>query len=152
MTEDRPACRRRAMDLLARREHSRLELERKLVARSFDEPLIAGVLDDLERDGLLSAERFTRSFIESRYSRGQGPHRIEKELAERGIESAAGYLDDEQFEWDALARETRIKRFGRELPGNFADKARQMRFLEYRGFSRDQIRYAMEFEDEHEDQ
>jgi len=136
------------MDLLARREHSRLELERKLLARSFSEPLVGAVLDELEDDGLLSAERFTQSFVESRYSRGQGPHRIEKELAERGIESTDGYLDDERFDWAALARETRIKRFGKGVPDDFAEKARQMRFLEYRGFSRDQIRYALRFEDE----
>jgi regulatory protein len=136
------------MDLLARREHSRLELERKLVARSFDESLVVAVLDELENDGLLSAERFTQSFVESRYARGQGPIRIEKELAERGIESARRYLDDERFDWNTLARESRIKRFGRRMPDDFADKARQVRFLEYRGFSRDQIRYALRFEDE----
>jgi regulatory protein len=136
------------MDLLARREHSRLELERKLVARSFDESLVVAVLDELENDGLLSAERFTQSFVESRYAHGQGPIRIEKELAERGIESARRYLDDERFDWNTLARESRIKRFGRRMPDDFADKARQVRFLEYRGFSRDQIRYALRFEDE----
>jgi regulatory protein len=136
------------MDLLARREHSRLELERKLVARSFAEPLIAAVLDELENDGLLSAERFTQSFIESRYARGHGPHRIEKELAERGIASAGACLRDERFDWCGLARETRVRRFGQPVPENFAARARQMRFLEYRGFSRDQIRYALRSEDE----
>jgi regulatory protein len=152
MTEDRSACRRRAMDLLARREHSRLELERKLIARAFDQALIGSVLDELEQDGLLSAERFTQSFVESRYSRGQGPHRIEKELTERGIESAGCYLDDPRFDWAVLAKETRIRRFGRALPADFKDKARQMRFLEYRGFSLDQIKYAVGFRDENEDQ
>jgi regulatory protein len=136
------------MDLLARREHSRLELERKLVTRSFDQSLVASVLDELEQQDLLSAERFTQSFVESRYSRGQGPLRIEKELADRGIASTGGYLNDERFDWNALARETRVKRFGSPVPDDFAAKARQMRFLEYRGFSRDQIRYALRLEDE----
>ena len=136
------------MDLLARREHSRLELGRKLVARSFDELLVSGVLDELEQDGLLSDERFARSFTASRYARGQGPHRIRRDLGERGIEAAGTYLDDEQFDWGALARATRIKRFGREEPADFKEKARQMRFLEYRGFDRGQIKHALEFEDE----
>lgn len=148
MTEDRSACRRRAMDLLARREHSRLELERKLVARSFDASLVGGVLDELEQDDLLSAERFAHSFVASRYSRGQGPERIKRELAERGIESAESYLDDERFDWEAQARATRVKRFGSESPEDFREKARQMRFLEYRGFNHRQIKYALEFEDE----
>jgi len=148
MTEDRPACRRRAMDLLARREHSRLELERKLVAKSFDESLVSDVLDELEEDGLLSAERFAQSFVASRYARGQGPYRIRRDLGERGIESAEAYLDDERFDWGALARATRVKRFGNEVPADFKEKARQMRFLEYRGFDRGQIKRALELEDE----
>ena len=148
MSDDRPACRRRAMDLLARREHSRRELEQKLAARSFALPLIAEVLDELEHEGLLSADRFAQSFVESRFARGHGPRRIERELAERGIESSRDLLDDARFDWDALARETRIKRFGRAQPADFREKARQMRFLEYRGFGHDQIRRALESDDD----
>jgi regulatory protein len=136
------------MDLLARREHSRLELERKLAAKSFERPEIDEVLDELECDGLLSTDRFAESFVASRYARGQGPHRIRRELAERGVEGAERFCDDARFDWTALARETRIKRFGRGRPGTLADKARQVRFLEYRGFGREQIRRALEFEDE----
>jgi len=136
------------MDLLARREHSRLELERKLEARSFEATLVAEVLDQLERDGLLSAERFAESFVAARYAKGQGPYRIRRELAERGIEAAGAWLDAERFDWDALARETRLRRFGPGKPRDLKEKARQMRFLEYRGFSHDQIRQALEFEDE----
>ena len=136
------------MDLLARREHSRLELQRKLIARSFDASLVSAVLDELEQDDLLSAERFAQSFVASRYSRGQGPERIKRDLGERGIEAAEIYLDDERFDWEAQARATRIKRFGSESPADFREKARQMRFLEYRGFNQRQIRHALEFEDE----
>jgi len=145
MSEDRPACRRRAMDLLARREHSRLELERKLAARSFDERLIADVLDELEQDGLVSAERFAQSFVEARYAKGQGPYRIRRELAERGVKSPGDWLDDARYDWNALARETRIRRFGRARPGDLKEKARQARFLEYRGFGHEEIRRALEF-------
>lgn len=148
MIEDRAGCRRRAMDLLARREHSRLELEQKLAARSFGQAIVAEVLDDLEREGLLSIDRFVQSFVEARYSRGQGPYRIRRELVARGIESAAANLDDERFDWAAKARETRVKRFGPALPSSLAEKARQSRFLEYRGFSHDQIKRALEFDDE----
>jgi regulatory protein len=148
MSEDGSACRRRAMDLLARREHSRLELERKLAARDFGEVLIGEVLDALEQDGLLSADRFAESFVAARYARGQGPRRIRRELAERGVASPERFLDDERFDWDAQAREARARRFGRELPGTLAEKSRQARFLEYRGFGHDQIRQALEFADE----
>jgi len=136
------------MDLLARREHSRLELERKLGTRGFAEALVAEVLDELERDGLLSPDRFAESFIAARYAKGQGPVRIRRELAERGIEPEAAWFDDDRFDWNALARTTRVRRFGRAQPADLKDKARQIRFLEYRGFSHDQIRQALDFVDE----
>jgi regulatory protein len=136
------------MDLLARREHSRVELERKLGARGFGEPLLAEVLDELEQDGLLSLERFGQSFVAARYNKGQGPIRIRRELAERGVEADSSWFHDEHFDWDALASETRRKRFGAARPADLKDKARQMRFLEYRGFSHDQIRHALDFADE----
>ena len=110
--------------------------------------LVRQVLDDLEEEGLLSAERFTQSFVEARYARGQGPYRIRRELADRGVEGSADYLNDERFDWDALARQARIKRFGPQRPADLKDKARQVRFLEYRGFGHEQIKRALEFDDE----
>ena len=135
------------MDLLARREHSRLELERKLAARDYEPELIGETLDQLGRENLQSDERFAESFVQARAARGQGPVRIRMELAERGVTGADAYLREAGLDWAALARETRIKRFGKAVPGDFKEKARQMRFLQYRGFSHDQITAALEFED-----
>jgi regulatory protein len=136
------------MDLLARREHSHLELERKLEARGFAGELVAEVLESLEQDGLLSDARFAQSFIAARYAKGQGPIRIRRDLAERGVEPQSAWFDSEDFDWAGLARETRRRRFGSAAPADLKDKARQMRFLEYRGFSHDQIRQALDFADE----
>lgn len=136
------------MDLLARREHSRLELERKLGARSFDAGLVADVLDELAAENLQSDERFAGSFVESRVARGQGPLRIRRELAERGIATAGDWLDGERYDWGSLARQARIRRFGAELPGDLKARSRQTRFLEYRGFRHDEIKAALEFDDE----
>jgi len=136
------------MDLLARREHSRLELERKLAARGFEDELIAEALDALEQDKLLSDVRFAQSFIQARYAKGQGPIRIRRDLAERGVEPQSAWFDSEAFDWARLARDTRVRRFGAAAPADLKDKARQMRFLEYRGFSHDQIRRALDFADE----
>jgi regulatory protein len=68
---DEAGCKRTAVELLARREHSRLELERKLATRGFPEAVIAPALDALEHSGLLVAARFTESFIRSRIAKGQ---------------------------------------------------------------------------------
>lgn len=138
-------CRRRAMDLLARREHSRLELARKL-GRSFDATLVAGVLDALTTEGLLAEARFVDSFIRARTRKGQGPVRIRGDLAERGIRgsSVRAGLADAGCDWCALAAEVRAKRFGAAPPKDFRERARQAKFLQYRGFDAEQIRAALE--------
>jgi regulatory protein len=143
-SRDRPACRRRAMDLLAWREHSRFELERKLATKSFEVDVVAVVLDELESDGLLSSERFARSFVNSRASRGYGPYRIRRELADRGVSSGDDYLNDGSHDWARLAREVRVRKFGPEAPADLKEKSKQVRFLEYRGFGQDEIRRALE--------
>jgi regulatory protein len=145
---DEPACTRAAVELLARREHSRRELVRKLVARGFPDGVVAPVLDELERTGALANARFTDSFVRSRIAKGQGPQRIRAELAQRGIlESAADEgLAAAEVDWLAAIRAVRAKRFGAELPRDYAERARQARFLQYRGFDSAQIRAALEFE------
>ena len=147
---DPAACERAALDLLARREHSRRELEQKLAARGFAEELIAPTLDALEESGELASARFTASFIRARAAKGQGPARIRAELAERGIdrEQAAELMSAADIDWAALAASVRDKRFGAEPPSDFKERARQARFLEYRGFDRGQIGRALGSGDE----
>ncbi|MBN1238097.1 MAG: regulatory protein RecX [Gammaproteobacteria bacterium] len=143
---DRADCERRAVALLARREHSRLELARKLASRGYDSALIAETLDGLEQSGFLDGQRFMESFIESRAERGLGPVRIRSELIQRGIANvaAADALEAAGKDWRALAAAVRAKRFGAEPPREFRERARQARFLEYRGFRAADIDAALE--------
>ncbi len=145
---DEAACTRTAIDLLARREHSRLELERKLATRGFPKAVIAPALDALEHSGVLVATRFTESFVRSRITKGQGPVRIRAELAERGVagEQASDLLRGGDVDWLATARAVRRKRFGAEPPRDFRERAKQARFLQYRGFTSDQVRAALELD------
>ena len=144
---DEAACKRTAVELLARREHSRLELERKLATRGFPEAVIAPALDALEHSGVLAATRFTESFIRSRVAKGQGPVRIRAELSERGVaEQAAELLRGSDVDWLATARTVRRKRFGGEPPRDYHERAKQARFLQYRGFTADQVRAALELD------
>jgi regulatory protein len=145
---DAPACTRSALNLLARREHSRRELTRKLAARGFPDDVIAPVLDELVRSGSLADARFTDSFVRSRVAKGQGPQRIRAELAQRGISDteADEVLRGTDVDWLATIRAVRRKRFGPEPPRDFAERARQARFLQYRGFDGEQIRAALELD------
>lgn len=139
-------CEKRAVGLLARREHSRFELERKLLARGFDAAIVAETLNRLEQKGFLSGQHFMTTFIASRAARGSGPEKIRAELVQRGIrpDDAARALRDADEDWVAIARKARIKRFGAASPGSFEEKARQMRFLMARGFTKEQIDAALE--------
>ena len=143
---DAAACRRQALDLLARRDHSRLELEQKLAARGYDAVTVESALDDLEAKGLLDAKRFVESFARSRANRGQGPIRIRQELAARGIRdlSEADLEQYGDFDWISLARAARAKKFGARRPRDFKERARQARFLQYRGFDSEHIKRALD--------
>jgi regulatory protein len=145
---DAPACTRAALAFLARREHSRRELARKLAARGFPADVVGPVLDDLERSGSLADARFADNFVRSRIARGQGPQRIRAELAQRGVTNAGAGdgLAAADVDWLATIRAVRAKRFGPELPRDYSERARQARFLQYRGFDSAQIRAALEFE------
>ena len=145
---DEAACKRTALDLLARREHSRVELTRKLAAREFPAELIAATLDQLEQSGALAEARFTETFIRSRVAKGQGPLRIRAELAQRGVAEAEvdTLLRNAEVDWVAMTRAARQKRFGGAPPRDYPDRARQARFLEYRGFNSAQVRAALELD------
>jgi regulatory protein len=133
--------RRKAMDLLARREHSVAELRRKLLAKGYQQPAVDEQLQKLEQENLLSDRRFTEAYVNFRSKKGFGPLRIEQELKEKGISAALQqeYLDNKNY-WLNIAKEVREKRFGGAVPKEYKDKAKQMRFLHYRGFSHDQMR------------
>ncbi len=143
---DDQVCRRRALGLLARREHSRLELERKLLQRSFVPEIVEEVLDRLQTDGLLDEGRFLDSFIRTRIGKGQGPARIQAELGQRGIDRSRvqAWFREAEFNWPSLAAGVREKRFGPDRPESFRERVRQAKFLEYRGFDSEQINAALE--------
>lgn len=136
----------RALDLLARREHSRAELAAKLVRAGHGRAEAEKVVEDLAGQGLVSDARFAEAFIRARIERGGGPLRIQRDLEARGVgrPTVERLLDPDDEAWEARAREAREKRFGRAPPGAGSDAARQARFLEGRGFTRRQVRRAID--------
>ena len=132
--------RRAAIDLLARREHSFAELERKLGSR-FEAQTLAEALDALRAEGLQSDARFALSFVRQRMRRGMGPARIRSELRQRGVSGAdavhalEAVPDAEGTSWPDLARSAQLKKFGTLELGDDRQRARVGRFLEQRGFS-----------------
>jgi regulatory protein len=137
--------RRAAMNALARREHSRQELFKKLLQRFADTQLVSEVLDALCEENLQSDQRYTEAFIRYRKTRGQGPIRIAADLRSSGISEGllAANLDSKSGDWQELAREVYHKRFGQQPAEDLKALAKQQRFLQYRGFTHEHIKYAI---------
>ena len=130
-----PSLRARALKALARREHSRQELQAKLRPFAEDADEIEPLLDDLEKRGWLSEARFIEQLTTVRRRRF-GTARILHELREKGVSDAAlaavqSQLKDGEVE---AARAVWKKKFG-SLPTTLAERAKQARFLASRGFS-----------------
>ena len=139
---DPAAVRLAAVTQLARRDFAREELLGKLLQRGYAADICRAVLAELAAAGLLNEARYVESYVSSHAARGQGPVRIGADLRRNGlpdtiIEQQLGAPD-----WIDLARKVRRAKFGPKPPQDWADKARQARFLQYRGFSADHIRAA----------
>jgi regulatory protein len=136
-----------ATALLARRDYASQELRAKLGAKGFAAPIAAGVIADLTSAGLLNDERYAQNYVLYHAGRGRGPLRIAAELRRSGlaadlIEAALATGPD----WSALARRVCTAKFGAQPPDSWPQRARQARFLQFRGFSSDHIRAATDVE------
>ncbi len=132
----------KALRMLARREHSRAELSRKLSADGTQEA-IQTVLDQLEQSGLLSDARFAESFVSSRAARF-GAAKLRHSLRASGVaeEIIAAALPAGDAGEVERAREVWRRKFA-VAPSDRTDYARQARFLQQRGFSADIIRKVL---------
>jgi len=148
---DPDGARPAAVALLARRDFASGELAGRLQADGYPAEAVAAAIADLTAERILDDARFASHYVAYHAQRGQGPRRIAMDLGTRGvaqihIEAALAAGPD----WCAQAREVRKRRFGATAPESWAEKAKQGRFLQYRGFSSDHIRSALgpDFESE----
>jgi regulatory protein len=144
---DARAARAAALDALARRDHASEDLRRKLIEKGYDAVVVGPLLDALRAERLLDDRRYTENFLAYHAARGLGPLRVRAELRRHGLE---GTLVEECLDafpdWIVHLRNARQKKFGEKLPGTYAERQRQARFLGYRGFTSAQIRTALGFD------
>ena len=142
--DDETRIRSVALALQTYREHGAKELEAKLTRKGYDALTTAQVVEDLRDSGLVSDRRFVEAFVRSHATRGHGPARIRYELKELGVstELVAEGVNHEGIDWFERAAQVRRRKFGENIPPTYDVRAKQMRFLQYRGFSTDQIRAA----------
>ena len=140
------------MALLARREHSRVELAQKLERAGGNPENFPALFEYLEANNWLSDRRFAESYVADHRAR-DGAIKLAYALRQRGIADAlitevlstlnSGHSDDSEV---ARAREIWRKKF-KAQPSSPEERAKQMRFLQGRGFSVETIRVAMKVED-----
>ena len=136
-----------ALQLLARRDYSRAELKARLSAKAASAEDVDGVLDGLQAERLLSDGRYASQRAAVRGAR-YGDARLRQELRRQGvgeddIAAALPAAGDEA----GRCRAVWVRKFG-TLPQSAEERAKQMRFLQYRGFSGDAIRSVMRGEEE----
>ena len=137
-----PDLRVRALQLLTRRDHSRAELKSKLAGEAESAEQLDAVLDTLETERLLCDQRYASQRVIAR-ARRYGNGRLKQELRHNGVsdEDIAVALPEGGDETERCQM-VWSRKFG-ELPKTPEERAKQMRFLQYRGFSSDAIRQTM---------
>ncbi|MFA6783811.1 MAG: regulatory protein RecX [Sphaerochaeta sp.] len=136
-------CRSQAMLYLARREHSVFELKQKLIKKGYTERQIQSALDPLLEQNLLSELRFAQALIASRQKKNpEGKSLLRQRLVSKGVNRS----DAEKALSEAFTEENLIlaiqKAYQIALRGNDSEVAQQK--LQKRGFSRSEIRFALE--------
>ena len=130
-----------AVRLLSRREHSAFEIRDKLAKREFDDAEITQAIVELKQGGWLSDERFAEAYIRMRQLKGFGPIRISMELGERGVDESivSVFLHSDDDVWKQSLMQQYQKKYKNKTIENYNDKAKRIRFLQYRGFALDLI-------------
>lgn len=142
-TPEPGTLRERALGLLARREHSRVELARKLDTAGFDRDEIGILLDAFEAKNWLSDQRFAESYVADHRARS-GSIKLAYDLRQRGVPSSIieELLNNSRDSELERARAVWQKKFGTP-PANAAEKGKHIRFMQSRGFTSEVIRRAI---------
>jgi regulatory protein len=130
-----------AVRLLSRREHSAFEIRDKLAKRDFESSEIEQAITELQQGGWLSDERYAEAYIRMRQQKGFGPIRISIELNERGVKESIidSYLHSRDDSWLHTLQQQYQKKYKNKVIEDYNDKAKRIRFLQYRGFALDAI-------------
>jgi regulatory protein len=141
---DPKAVRTAALVLVARREHSTGEATSALVKKGYDAAVVAATIAEMQAERLFDDSRYAEALVRMLTNRGQGPQRVRHALIEAGLSAdAVAIALDTAPDWKLLAADVRRRKFGAKVPKDWPGRARQMRFLQYRGFSKDHIGSAL---------
>ncbi|EEX67422.1 recombination regulator RecX [Vibrio metoecus] len=146
MSLDLTACRQSALQLLSRRDHSEYELHQKLTLKGHVHEIVDEVVKYCLELGYLSDVRYTASQARQMVHKGYGEQRLRQQLKEKRVAEAVieQVLAEQTIDWFELAKEVAHKKFKAGISFERSQYAKQVRYLQYRGFNFDQIRYALQ--------
>ncbi|MFU8924839.1 regulatory protein RecX [Acinetobacter puyangensis] len=134
--------------LLAKKEYSRSDLKQKLLAYGADLDEVETLVEELAQQHYQSDERMAGMLLRSQIRQGRGPARIKQALKKHDIDPELAQQEYDEVDWFQQALSLKIKKFGSEIAIDPKQKARQIRFLQYRGFAMDVIMKVVNYKGE----
>ena len=133
--------RKKLLDLLSRREHSRYELLTKLKHRVELRSALEEEINKLRAENLQSDFRFSESYIRSRYNSGFGPTRIKYDLSARRVKESviSSVFNEIDLDWIEKLKKEKIKKYGNSSSENMQELSKRINFFIQRGFEKEMI-------------
>lgn len=146
------SCQESALGVLTRRDHSQYELTQKLLSKGFSTSEVEQAIGYCQQYGYIDDLRYTFSMIRQHISKGHGERRIRQSLQQNRVsdEIISTVFAQIETDWFELAKQTAEKKFKSLSSTDKKEQAKRIRFLQYRGFSFEQIQYALSEQSESE--
>ena len=132
-----------AFAVLTRKEYSKADLIKKLALYAEHQDEVIQLVDELARENYQSDQRVAEMIVRSQMRKGKGPNRIKLALNAKKIDKALVQDDMKEVDWYEEAYQLKVKKYGTEVTKDPRIKAKQIRFLQYRGFEMDAIMKAI---------
>lgn len=141
-----------AFALLAKREYSKRDLQQKLVELGANTDDAEVLVDELAEQNYQSDERMAGIVVRSQIKQGRGLVRVKQALKKYHLDESLAEDSLQEVDWLQQAYQLKVRKFGTDISKDPKIKAKQIRFLQYRGFSFDIIMQAIQMsEDDYQD-
>jgi regulatory protein len=128
-----------AFAVLTRKEYSKADLVEKLALYAMDREEVIKLVDELATENYQSDQRVAEMLLSSQKRKGKGPNRIKLALKNKKIDTELIQEELKETDWNEQAYQLKVKKFGKTVERDPKLKAKQIRFLQYRGFDLDAI-------------
>ena len=132
-----------AFAVLTRKEYSKKDLIEKLALYAENREEVLTLVEELSRENYQSDQRVAEMVVRSQIRKGKGPNRIKLALRAKSIDKELAQNDMNEIDWYDEAYQLKVKKYGVDVNKDPKIKAKQIRFLQYRGFEMDAIMKAI---------